>query len=100
MCNAGWFTPVRQKNGHMRFTFIVLQSFCLFAFLISCKKDNKEGGCFDDLPTVREISHKKATVKMTATMSEPVYLVEDGTIDTRLIPCEIPLEFQQEGLRV
>lgn len=39
-------------------------------------------------------------VKLTATVTEPVYLVEEGTIDTRLIPCNFPMEFYQNDLQV
>jgi hypothetical protein len=68
--------------------------------LISCKKDDKATDCFPNTPTARVIDNKKAVVKLTATAVEPVYLVEEGTIDTRLIPCNFPMEFYQHDLQV
>lgn len=68
--------------------------------LISCKKEDKATDCFPDTSTVRVIDNKKAVVKLTATAVEPVYLVEEGTIDTRLVPCNFPMEFYQHDLQV
>ena len=74
----------------------------LLAMLIStsCKKEAKKTPCFGNAATSRVITNKKAIVKLTATAVEPVYLVEEGTIDTRLIPCSFPLEFYQQDLQV
>lgn len=74
----------------------------LFASLAmpSCKKEDKATACFADMATTRKISNKRATVKLTATMTEPVYLVEEGTIDTRLLPCNLPMEYYQHDLQV
>lgn len=74
----------------------------LFSLLMifSCKKDKKEVECFDNLRTVREVVNKKATVRLTATAVAPVYLVEEGSIDTKLVPCNFPHEFYKDGLIV
>ncbi len=37
---------------------------------------------------------------MTGSAVEPVYLVEEGTIDTRLIPCNLSPDFYKDGLVV
>lgn len=86
----------------MRRTFTTILSLILFTALFSCKKDKnkKVEGCPTSAQTVRVIKNKTATVKVTATAVAPAYLVEDGTIDTKLIPCNLPLEFYMEGLRV
>ena len=68
--------------------------------LVSCKKEDKATDCFPNTSTVRVIDNKKAVVKLTATAVEPVYLVEEGTIDTRLVPCNFPMEFYQHDLQV
>ena len=68
--------------------------------LVSCKKEDKATDCFPNTPTARVIDNKKAVVKLTATAVEPVYLVEEGTIDSRLIPCNFPMEFYQHDLQV
>jgi hypothetical protein len=68
--------------------------------LLSCKKEDKATDCFPNTPTARVIANKKAVVKLTAMAVEPVYLVEEGTIDSRLIPCNFPMEFYQHDLQV
>ncbi len=73
--------------------FTILVLFC------ACRKKNDTGECFPGSPTVRQIVNKPAVVKVTATVT-PVYLVEEGTIDTRLIPCNLPMEFLQHDLQV
>jgi hypothetical protein len=47
----------------------------------SCKKDKKTTECFADASTVRQITNKQAVIKLTATIN-PVYIVEQGSIDT------------------
>lgn len=65
----------------------------------SCKKDKNPGGCFPDAPTVRQITNKKAVIKLTATV-HPVYIIEEGAIDTKLIPCNLAAEFYRNDLEV
>ncbi|RYZ28888.1 MAG: hypothetical protein EOP49_41090 [Sphingobacteriales bacterium] len=72
----------------------------LLSLFTSCKKDNKTAGCFAGELTTRKLANKKATIKLTATITEPVCLVEEGAIDTRLLPCNLPMEFYQHDLVV
>jgi len=72
----------------------------LFILVISCKKEERGSECFPGTPTTRVITNKRAVVKLTATITEPVYLVEEGTLDSRLIPCNFPVEFYQHDLQV
>jgi len=65
----------------------------------SCKKGKKTTGCFPDATTVRKISNKRAVIKLTATIN-PVWIIEQGAIDTKLIPCNFPIEFYQNELQV
>ena len=65
----------------------------------SCKKNNDTDVCFSGVPTVRQITDKPAVIKVTATMYA-VYIVEQGAIDTKLIPCNLPKEFFQNDLQV
>jgi hypothetical protein len=68
--------------------------------LNACKKNNRPGNdCFPGAATVRQIVNKQATIKLMATIN-PVYIVEDGAIDTKLIPCNFPIEFYENDLRV
>ena len=65
----------------------------------SCKKEKDITGCFSNAATVRQILNKQAVIKLTATVN-PVWIIEQGTIDTKLIPCNFPMEFYQDGLQV
>ena len=84
----------------MKYGFAWVALFTILSFATSCKKEEKAINCFSDVPTVRVITNKKATVRLTASYVEPVYLIEEGTIDTRLIPCNFPMEFYQSNLQV
>ena len=85
----------------MRLRLAIL-SIILFSFLsYSCKKaGNTKQGCDPNATTTRQIVNKRATVKLTATAVYPVYLVEEGSIDTKLIPCNFPNAFYQNDLPV
>lgn len=72
----------------------------LSAVLIACSKDNKKTDCLPNLQTTREINNKRAIVQITGDAAEPVYLTEEGTIDTKLIPCNLASEFYEDGLTV
>lgn len=65
----------------------------------SCKKNDNKGVCFPGASTIRQITDKPAVIKVTATMYA-VYIVEQGAIDTKLIPCNLPKEFFQNDLQV
>ena len=76
--------------------------FGVLVFIIafdSCKKDDKADACSPSLPTIRQIVNQQAVIKITGTISG-VYLVEQGAIDSRLIPCNLPQDFYQNDLQV
>jgi len=73
--------------------------FILAAIVSSCKKDKETTGCYPNATTVRIISNKQAVIKLTATVN-PVWIIEQGYTDTKLIPCNFPTGFYQEGLQV
>jgi len=84
----------------MRFYFIVLSLvFILFTIITSCKKrnDNSVYDCFPDAPVVRQITNEKASVKKA---DAEFFIVEQGSIDTKLNPCNLPAEFQFNNLEV
>ena len=73
-----------------------------FIFILtvsSCKKGEKVDGCLPEATTVRQITNKKAVVKLNGTIYGS-YLIEEGSIDTKLIPCNLPMEFYQNDLQV
>ena len=77
----------------------LLTSLLLIVVVCSCNKDKKEAGCNPGAPIIRTILNKTATIKVGAT-NDPVYLIEQGSIDTRLIPCNFPMEFYENNLQV
>jgi hypothetical protein len=80
--------------------FLTLIAFFILETIVSsCKKDKNSTVCFPGAATVRQITNKQAVIKVTATIYN-VYLIEQGSIDTKLIPCSIPMEFYQNDLQV
>jgi len=65
--------------------------------LSSCKKEEKNEPC--SAPTARVINNKPAVIKLNATING-VTIVEQGSIDTWLIPCNLPQDFYQNDLQV
>ncbi len=64
----------------------------------SCKKDNKlDRACFTDTANAGRLIDKQATIKLSGTT---FYMYEQGTIDTRLIPCNLPQDFKVNDLQV
>jgi hypothetical protein len=84
----------------MRQVLFIVSLFGLAITINACKKkSDADTNCLPTATTVRQIINKQATIKLTA-MINPVYLVEDGAIDTKLIPCNFPQEFYENDLRV
>jgi len=80
----------------MKSNFITL----LFSIiiLVSCKKDLKStADCFPNDPTARQITDEHATIKL---LDNVFYIIEQGTIDTQLKPCNLSKEFQVNDLPV
>ncbi|WP_276482172.1 hypothetical protein [Paraflavitalea pollutisoli] len=77
----------------------------LLATTAGCKKDKKADTlatpppCYKESAVYRQITNQRATVKVTAT-ALGIYLVENGAIDTRLITCDLPMEFQKNDQEV
>lgn len=75
------------KNYNLYFAI-----FLFFTLLfLSCKKNETfEPACFPNDITTRTIMDKQATVKL---VNAKFCIVEQGAIDTKLIPCNLPKEF-------
>lgn len=72
--------------------------FCLI-FISACKKDKvKTNDCLPDTVAARQILNKRATVQKQP--NGLYYLIEQGTIDTKLNPCNLPPDFQIDNLTV
>lgn len=74
--------------------------FVIGSLLISsCKKDKAQtNDCFPNATTSRQIINKPATIKQQS--AGVFYIVEQGTIDTKLNPCNLTPEFQIDNLLV
>jgi hypothetical protein len=83
----------------MRYFSTSIAFFILVTIFSSCKKDKNSTDCFPDVVTIRQIANKQAIIKVTAVIKS-VYIIEQGTIDTKLIPCNLPMEFYQNDLQV
>jgi hypothetical protein len=83
----------------MRLSLSIIGLLTLVITFTSCKKNNSVPSCLPNATTTRQIVNKQATIKLTATINA-VYLVEDGAIDTKLIPCNFPQGFYENDLRV
>jgi hypothetical protein len=75
--------------------------FILLSFVLitaSCKKDkNSTAECFPGATTIRQIVNQPATIKQS---NLQFYIVEKGSIDLKLIPCDLPVQFQVDNLAV
>ena len=83
----------------MRHFLTLIIFFSLFTLDSSSKKDRETTECLPNATTLRQISNKEAVIKLTATIN-PVWIIEKGSIDSKLIPCNFPMEFYQDGLEV
>jgi hypothetical protein len=81
----------------MPFALLIL---LLMTFFVGCKKNGQQAdNCFADAPTIRQIVDKQALIKIT-NPNGGAYLVETGSIDGKLIPCNLPTEYYQNDLLV
>lgn len=83
----------------MRYSVFIINLICIIIVCVSCKKDRRTAECLSDVVTVRQILNRPALIKVTATRN-PVEIIEQGSIDTKLIPCNFPMEYIQDGLMV
>lgn len=83
----------------MRRIFPIITFAVSATLFVSCKKQDNKDECFPGVATVRQITDKSAVIKVTAT-ANGVYLVEQGAIDTKLIPCNLARDFMQNDLQV
>ena len=75
------------KNHFSYFTLLLVITI-LFS---SCEKEEIEKtDCLSNEATTRQIVNKQATIKLTNTQ---FYIVENGAIDTKLIPCNLTQQF-------
>lgn len=82
----------------MRLNFRLVTLIFFVTSITSCEKDNNPTvDCFPNTSTVRQITNKQATIKSAG---GKFYIIEQGTIDTKLNPCNLTHEFQVDNLQV
>lgn len=87
----------------MKFNFFICHIVLGLSILIlSCKKEEVpkkqvKNECTTNDTTVRLINEKRATIQSS---NNQYYIVEEGTIDTRLQPCNLSNEFMINQLSV
>ena len=74
-----------------------LISIFLLLAMCSCKKDKAPSECFSNATTVRVINNVQATIKES---NGNYFIIEQGSIDTKLNPCNLNPEFWINNLPV
>lgn len=84
----------------MKKTFLIpLFVGLLCFFLNSCKKDDsRRKDCLNTTATYRQIFDKPATIRQQT--AGTFYILEQGTIDVKLNPCNLTADFHIDNLRV
>jgi len=70
---------------------------CAILYSACEKETSMPEACSNDAIMVRIITNQRATVQAS---QGNFYLVEQGAIDTRLVPCNLAKEFQEDNLQV
>jgi hypothetical protein len=78
------------------FTLLLLVLFAS-GLCMSCKKEKQKDSCSSEAAIVRQIDQDSAVVKYS---DGSYFIIEDGTIDERLLPCSMTDEFKIDNLRV
>ncbi|MGN6213563.1 hypothetical protein [Parafilimonas sp.] len=82
----------------MKYTLLISIVLLIIVFFSSCEKDNDlTGDCFSDVPTVRQIKNQPAVVKSAG---GSFYIIEQGSIDSKLNPCNLKEDFQIDNLQI
>jgi hypothetical protein len=82
----------------MRQTIVSISFLFFITTVLSCKKNiDTPADCSAGSATTRLLVNKQATVKAVGSQ---FYIVEEGTIDTKLNPCNLTQEFKIHDLQV
>ena len=86
------------KKKTMRYFTNFIVAILILSIVSSCKK-NKDVNteCSPNSPTVRQITNAQATIKKD---QGKFFIVEKGSIDSRLNPCSLPQDFQMNDLSI
>ena len=72
------------------FTYLTLLLAVTILFSSCEKEEIEKKDCLSNEATTRQIINKQATIKLA---NSQFYIVENGAIDTKLIPCNLPQQF-------
>jgi len=73
----------------------LIRLFGMAILISSCRKNHNAGNdCFPDAVTVRQIKDKQAIIRSAGGR---FYIVEQGKLDSKLIPCNLAEEFQVDS---
>ncbi len=77
--------------------YLICTVYCVL-LIVSCKKNEEQSkDCFANEPTIRTLVNSQATIKKS---NEAFYIIEQGSIDTKLDPCNLPEDFRVDNLQV
>lgn len=78
------------KMKHLSVFLITSFALCLF----SCKKEKQiRQDCFEGFTAQRQLTDAAAIIKM---IDETYFIMEEGTYDERLFPCNLPDKFKKK----
>jgi len=73
-------------------------TFLCIAVMFSCQTTQEsDPDCNDGSKTLRIITNAPATIYL---FENQYFITEQNTIDTRLVPCSLPVQFQKDRLMV
>lgn len=79
----------------MQIVRFIIRFIIVATIISSCHKNHSRADdCFPDAATVRQIKDKQAIIKSAGGQ---FYIVEQGAIDSKLIPCNLAKEFQVDN---
>lgn len=82
------------KMKHLSVFLITSFALCLF----SCKKEKQiRQDCFEGFTAQRQLTDAAAIIKM---IDETYFIMEEGTYDERLFPCNLPDKFKKNDLTI
>lgn len=89
---------VSNKKRGMKHTLTAILCLVLLFSITACKKNkDAKADCYRDNAVRYEINNQLATVYQ---VNGEYYIAEQNTIDTRLFPCNLPEEFQQNNINI
>ena len=93
----------RSLTLHCQREKVLMRTLCFLSLIAVCfstsctRNTDPSGQCDTNAPTSRKIFNHPATVQ---SLNGQFYIIEEGTIDTRLLPCFLSATYQVDNLKV